>query len=91
MGILYGDLRIDNLLLEGNLSVQICDFGGSVCGKLDGRGLPDYGFFDPQEEDIYTVTESMEVFGLGSIMYSIITGHRPPRPRALPGYLTSYP
>jgi serine/threonine protein kinase len=80
MGVLHCDLRLDNLLLDGNLSVQICDFGGSVCGKLDGGGLPDYGFFDPREEDIYTVTESMEVFGLGSIMYSITTGHRPHGP-----------
>jgi serine/threonine protein kinase len=48
MGVLHCDLRPDNLLLDGNLSIQICDFGGSVCGKLDGGGLPDYGFFDPR-------------------------------------------
>jgi serine/threonine protein kinase len=79
-GIFHCDLRPDNLLLDCSLSIQICDFGGSVCGELDGGGLPDYGFFDPREEDIFTVTESMEVFGLGSIMYSIMTGHRPHGP-----------
>jgi hypothetical protein len=51
-----------------------------VCGQLNGAGLPDYGFFDPREKDIFTVTESTEIFGLGSVMYSIMTGHRPHGP-----------
>jgi serine/threonine protein kinase len=79
-GVLHCDLRPDNLLIDSNLKLQICDFGGSVCGELDGSGLPDYGFFDPRDEDIFTVTESMEVFGLSSIIYSVMTGHRPHGP-----------
>src|SRR5436853_3973065 len=33
-----------------------------------------------REKDISTVTESMEVFGLGSTIYSVATGHRPHGP-----------
>ena len=79
-GVLHCDLRPDNLLLGDNLSLKICDFGGSVCGTLNGGGLPDYGFFDPREEDIFTVNESTEIFGLGSVMYTIMIGHRPHGP-----------
>jgi len=37
-------------------------------------------FSDPREEDIFTVTESIEIFGLDLVMYSIMTGHRPHGP-----------
>lgn len=80
LGVLYCDLRPHNLLLDDDLNICICDFGGSTCGELDGGGLPDFSFFDPRDEDIFTVSESMKVFDLGSIMYCIMTGHRPHGP-----------
>src|SRR2546421_9789083 len=33
-----------------------------------------------EPEDIFTVTKSMEMFGLGSIICSVMTGHRPHGP-----------
>jgi serine/threonine protein kinase len=80
LGVFHCDLRPDNLLVDEDLNIRICDFGGSTCGELHGGGLPDFGFFDPRDEDVFTVSEPMEVFGLGSIMYSIMTGHRPHGP-----------
>jgi len=81
LDIFHCDLRPENLLLDEHLNIRICDFGGATCGELDGGGLPDFGFFDPRDEDVFTVTKSMEIFGLGSIMYSIMTGgHRPHGP-----------
>ncbi|KAG9230115.1 kinase-like domain-containing protein, partial [Amylocarpus encephaloides] len=80
LGVRHCDLRPDNLLVDEDLNIRICDFGGSTCGELDGGGLPDFGYFDPRDEDVFSVSESMEVFGLGSIMYSIMTGHRPHGP-----------
>ena len=77
LGIIHRDLRPDNILVDSDLNVRICDFGGSTYQELDGGQPPDYGFSDPRDEESATVTESMEISGLGSIMYCIISGYRP--------------
>lgn len=56
-----------------------CDFGGSVCEELglDGGGLPDAGFFDPGSDG--APTPATDIFSLGSVLYTIVTGHWPYR------------
>lgn len=50
-GVIHSDLRPENFLLHtivGNeLDLLLCDFGGSTNGEIDGRHLPDSGFFNP--------------------------------------------
>lgn len=70
------------MLLNADLNLSLCDFGGSKNEEYDGGGLPDYGFFDPRS-DILAVTEATEVFGLGSSMYTIMVGHLPHGPLIL--------
>ena len=41
------------------------DFGGSTNGKIDGRHLPDAGFFNPCHPP--ESTKSTDIFSLGSI------------------------
>ncbi|KAL8762866.1 MAG: hypothetical protein Q9184_001211 [Pyrenodesmia sp. 2 TL-2023] len=77
--VLHCDLRPDNMLLDANLDLSLCDFGGSKNEEHDGEGLPDYGFFDPRG-DVLSVTEATEVFGLGSSIYTIMAGHLPHGP-----------
>lgn len=77
--VLHCNLRPDNMLLNANLDLSLCDFGGSKYEEHDGGGLPDYGFFDPRG-DVSSVTEATEVFGLGSSMYTIMVGHLPHGP-----------
>ncbi|KAB5539504.1 hypothetical protein GE09DRAFT_319798 [Coniochaeta sp. 2T2.1] len=52
-GVIYSDLRPDNLLVcsgrDGTKYLRLCDFGGSVYGDLNGRHLPDTGFFDSRK------------------------------------------
>ena len=72
-GVLHCDLRPDNMLLDGNLDLSICDFGGSKNAQYYGGGLPDTGFCNPKDE-WSDVTEATEVFGLGSCMYTFMTG-----------------
>ena len=81
-GVLHCDLRLDNILLHGNLSICFCDFGGSKNERYNGGGLPDFGFFDSRG-DTLEVTEAMEVFGLGSIFYTIMSGTLPHGPSRL--------
>lgn len=74
-GVLHCDLRPANCLLDENLDLALCDFGGSRFGELSGKGLPDFGFFDPNDKG--PPSEAMDIFGLGSLMYMIMTGHFP--------------
>ena len=75
-GVLHCDLRPDNMLLDSNLDLSFCDFGGSKNAQYCGGGLPDAGFVHPKD-DFADVTEAMEVFGLGSCMYTFMTGYIP--------------
>ncbi|KAJ0159889.1 CBL-interacting serine/threonine-protein kinase 11 [Colletotrichum tanaceti] len=83
-GVIHSDLRPDNFLIHeaspGTLDLLLCDFGGSVCEDLDidGEGLPDAGFSQPDDQDNIP-TPSTDLFSLGSVLYAIVTGHWPHR------------
>lgn len=81
LGVIHCDLRPDNFLVHAtsptDLELWLCDFGGSVCEALDldGGGLPDAGFSDPNSCGMST--PATDIFSLGSVLYTIITGHWP--------------
>lgn len=76
-GVVHSDLRPENFLFHTvagkELDLLLCDFGGSTNGEIDGRHLPDAGFFNPCH--LPESTESTDIFSLGSIYYTIMTGH----------------
>ncbi|OBT80573.1 hypothetical protein VF21_00409 [Pseudogymnoascus sp. 05NY08] len=78
-GVIHSDLRPENYLLHadanGSLNLYLTDFGGSTCGEIDGGHLPDSGFFDPRKP--WESTWDTDIFSLGSIFYTIMTGHWP--------------
>ncbi|EKV12769.1 Tyrosine-protein kinase, catalytic domain [Penicillium digitatum] len=78
-GVIHSDLRPENLLLHSDskskLNLLLCDFGGSTNGDIDGGHLPDSGFFNPCKP--WVSTEAVDIFSLGSVFYTIITGHWP--------------
>ncbi|KAL9101971.1 MAG: hypothetical protein Q9163_002829 [Psora crenata] len=86
-GIIHSDLRPENYLvhdtrpanLETSLDLWLCDFGGSMCTELglDGGHLPDDPFFDPRAP--WVSTPATDIFSLGSIFYTILTGFWPYR------------
>lgn len=93
-GVIHSDLRLQNYLVHGpvgpctssslSLDLWLCDFGGSTCEELglNGGKLPDDPFFDPRAP--WVATLATDVFSLGSIIYTILTGHWPHREGASP-------
>ncbi len=82
-GVIHSDLRPENFLVHAttptSLDLWLCDFGGSTCERLgvDGKQLPDPGFFDPNAE--WVSTTATDIFSIGSVLYSIVSGHWPHR------------
>ncbi|KAF5017626.1 hypothetical protein F66182_10426 [Fusarium sp. NRRL 66182] len=82
-GVIHSDLRPENFLVHAitptSLDLWLCDFGGSTCEKLglDGKHLPDPGFFDPNSA--WVSQPAIDIFSVGSILYTILTGHWPYR------------
>ncbi|ATY64593.1 kinase-like domain [Cordyceps militaris] len=87
-GIAHSDLRPSNFLVH-DMDIHICDFGGSSCEQLgvSGHGLPDAGFYDPREAKAGL---TMDIFSLGSVLYTISTGHWPFREGNGPAELCSW-
>lgn len=71
---MHCDLRSDNMLLDADLNLLLCDFDGSKNENYDEEDLLDFDFFDSRI-DFFDVTTNIEIFGLDSSIYTILTGH----------------
>jgi len=84
-GIIHSDLRPENYLVHEtkpeHLDLLLCDFGGAVCDEmgLDGNQLPNDPFYDHTQG--LEITPALDIFSLGSVLYTILTGHWPYRSR----------
>ncbi|OAX83499.1 hypothetical protein ACJ72_02133 [Emergomyces africanus] len=74
-GLLFVETNAGNLNSDDILNLFLSDFGGSTSGVIDGGHLPDSGFFNPRKP--WVSTEATDIFSLGSVFYTIITGHWP--------------
>lgn len=73
--VLHCDLRPANYLLDEHLNLRLYDFGGSRFGELNGRGLPDDSFYNPNDKR--GACRDTDIFALGSVMYTIMMGYFP--------------
>ena len=80
-GVIHCDINFNNLLLDDNLTVKLCDFQGLLLrpdGSVDKDGLARENIksFMPRADPNYS-DRSTDIFALGSAFYYIMQGHEP--------------
>ncbi|KAL8894833.1 MAG: hypothetical protein Q9207_008398 [Kuettlingeria erythrocarpa] len=80
-GVIHCDINVNNLLLDDNLAVKLCDFQGLLLqpdGSVDKDGLARENIksFMPRADPNYS-DRITDIFALGSTFYHIIQGHDP--------------
>ncbi|KAI1271627.1 kinase-like domain-containing protein [Xylaria sp. FL0933] len=78
-GVIQGDVGPHNFLLDADLSLKICDFAGSSLDGSRATVVPGVRYRLPSlaGRHIQPATIKEDLFGLGSTIYSIATGHEP--------------
>lgn len=73
LSVVQSDVGPHNFLLDANLSLKICDFGGSSLDGSKATVLPGVRYRLPSPQ----ATIKEDLFALGSTIYFIATGHDP--------------
>ena len=84
-GVLHRDLKPSNILLDAAGNPHVTDFGLAKCAEFETNltqsglilGTPAYMAPEQAWNDGGQMTESVDVYGLGAVLYKLLTG-RPP-------------
>ena len=73
--VIYCDMKPKNLLLDANLRVKLADFGSSSFRGSKPTGCAGTRYMPPDDYTAFSIR--IDIFGLGSTMYKIMTGKDP--------------
>jgi TolB-like protein/Tfp pilus assembly protein PilF/predicted Ser/Thr protein kinase len=83
--ILHRDIKPGNILLDGKGEPHLTDFGlarlveteSTVTRTLEVLGTPSYMAPEQAVGNNATLTAAIDVYGLGAVLYQLLTGHPP--------------
>jgi len=86
-GVIHRDIKPSNIILTHDNDVRVIDFGIALCAdseisRIEGiAGSPSY--MSPEQVKAEEITPATDLYGLGVVMYELVTGARPFRARSL--------
>src|SRR4029077_892458 len=82
-GILHCDLKPANILLDQDGKPRLADFGQARLTAEHSPALGTLFYMAPEQADLTAVPDARwDVYALGALLYSMLTGHPPHRTEA---------